>query len=397
MSAHQTLAAVTATLAHLLSDAVGDAVDEARVTHVRPSDVEAGLPIVNLFLYGVSRNAALANQAAPTRGPSGEVLQRPVLALDLSYLFTFHGDEETLVPQRLLGAVATTLHAHPVLGHHVVQQALDALALTEGKEFLEGCDLARQAPTIRITPQSLDLEALSKLWSVFIQTPYALTLGYQVSVVLLEADVPEASTLPVTSRQFTVGPRRAPRLRRVEALSGEITADATLVLRGAHLSGEGVRVHLDDDEGAPPSRAAADRLELPLAGRALAAGAHSVHVSHTVTTDAGRTLVGSTSNALPFVLRPTVTATATADALTLTVDPPVQPGQRVQAVLSPVGGGAGRVLDAPPVPAPTTELELDLVDVPPGTWLVRVRVDGASSPLAHDGDAFTGPTVTVPA
>lgn len=397
MSAHQAIAAVTATLAHILSDVVGEAVDEARITHVRPGEVEDGQPIVNLFLYGVSRNAALAAHALPSRGPGGETVQRPTLALDLSYLFTFHGDEEALVPQRLLGAVATTLHAHPVIGAPTIQRALEALEHTEGREFLQGATLARQIPTLRITPQALDLEALSKLWSVFFQTPYAVSLGYQVSVVLLEADLPERVTLPVQSRQLVVGPARAPRIRAVEAVEGEITASSTLAIRGDHLAAADVRVHVDGDAGTPPSRTLPDRLELSLAGRALAAGAHGVHVTHLVTPEGGRTLVGRASDVAPFVLRPTVAAAVTAAGLELTITPDVQPGQRVQVVLAAREGGHGRTLEIPPVAAPTGDFALPLEDVPPGAYLVRVRVDGAASPLVHDGEAFTGPLVTVPA
>ena len=42
----------------------------------------------------------------------------------------------------------------------------------------------------------MNLEELSKLWSVFFQTPYALSIAYQASVVLIEPDLEPIDAAP---------------------------------------------------------------------------------------------------------------------------------------------------------------------------------------------------------
>ena len=87
------------------------------------------------------------------------------MALDLHYLLSFHGDEAKLEPQRLLGSVARTLHAHPVLTREMIQDTLQDPLFG----FLAGSDLADQVEPVKFTPSFLSLEELSKLWSVFLR------------------------------------------------------------------------------------------------------------------------------------------------------------------------------------------------------------------------------------
>src|SRR5262249_21332193 len=60
-------------------------------------------------------------------------------------------------------------------------------------------DLADQIERVRITPQPLSLDELSKLWMMF-QTGYRISAGYQVSVVLIESTRPSRTPLPVLTR-----------------------------------------------------------------------------------------------------------------------------------------------------------------------------------------------------
>ena len=53
--------------------------------------------------------------------------------------------------------------------------------------------------------------------------------------------------------------------------------------------------------------------------------------------------------------------------------------------------------ELPSPSVPTTSFDVDVSGVTAGSYLIRASVDGTSSPLSHDGSAFTGPTVTVPA
>jgi len=105
------IATVTAALQEVLQPAVGNAVPLAKVGFSRPDGGSSGAPLVNVYLYQVTPNAAYRNADLPTRRSDSTLASRPQTALDLHYLFTFHGNDDQLEPQRLLGAVATTLPA----------------------------------------------------------------------------------------------------------------------------------------------------------------------------------------------------------------------------------------------------------------------------------------------
>jgi hypothetical protein len=62
---------------------------------------------------------------------------------------------------------------------------------------------------IKLTPLTLSLEDLSKLWSVFFQVPYALSIAYEASVVLIEPSTPLAVPT-VTDRNIGVAPEIPP-------------------------------------------------------------------------------------------------------------------------------------------------------------------------------------------
>src|SRR6266446_10291828 len=199
MSNSLAIATVTAALREVLQPAVSNAVAGAGVGFNRP-DSEAGTPpspAVNVYLYQVTPNAAYRNDDLPTRRSDGTVVKRPQAAFDLHYLFTFHGDDSLLQPQLLLGAVASTLHAQPLISSAAIAKAISDFS------FLNTSNLADQVEHIRFTPTSLSLEEFSKLWSVFFQIEYTLSAAYQASVVLLESDDEPAAPLPVQARNVS--------------------------------------------------------------------------------------------------------------------------------------------------------------------------------------------------
>src|SRR5437773_12309095 len=116
MSNYLAIATVTGTLHNVLSNAAA-VVPGAKVSTKRPDAATAASqePGINIFLYQVTPNAAYRNADLPTRRANGEMVQRPQAALTLHYLLSFFGDETHLEPQRLLGAVARHLNAHPLL------------------------------------------------------------------------------------------------------------------------------------------------------------------------------------------------------------------------------------------------------------------------------------------
>jgi hypothetical protein len=167
------VATVTATLSQLVQAAVGADVPGATVTTLRPNGSPGGTPTtgVNIFLYQVMPNAAWRNTDLPTRNGDGDVTQRPRAALELNYLISFYGNEAQFEPQRLLGSVVRTLHARPVLTVPAIRQTVASPSFP----FLAPSDLGDEVERVRFTPLPLSLEELSKLWSVFFQTPYALS------------------------------------------------------------------------------------------------------------------------------------------------------------------------------------------------------------------------------
>lgn len=193
MSNHLAIATVTAALMRYLQSVIGAVVGSAVVTAVRPDGPNSGVPAtgVNIFLYQATPNAAWRNQDLPARRPDGSLAQRPQIALDLHYLFTFYGDEALLEPQRILGSAVAALHARPVLTREEIRSAVAALP------FLSGSDLADEIETVKFTPQPLTLEELSKLWSVLFQTPYVLSMAYDASVVLIAVDGQPSMAQPV--------------------------------------------------------------------------------------------------------------------------------------------------------------------------------------------------------
>ena len=118
MSNSLAVAMVTAALRRVLGGVLvavpAGGVENTRVTTLRPdmlSAADGDARGINIFLYQVATNAALAGNMLPVRRADGSLLNRPEQALDLHYLLTFSGDENALEPQRMLGAAVTGLVA----------------------------------------------------------------------------------------------------------------------------------------------------------------------------------------------------------------------------------------------------------------------------------------------
>jgi Pvc16 N-terminal domain len=186
---------------------------------------------INLFLYQATPNAGWSNLEPPTARPGEN--GRPLLALDLHYLVTVHGKGfDEVLSHRLLGRAMRVLHDHPVLGRAEIESALN------------GEDVGDQLERIRITPEPLTLDEMSKLWSSF-QTEYRMSTAYQATVVLIDSERTSPAPLPVLTRgEGDVGPVVVPEptppfptLTGAEPPGGQDAAvlDETVTLRGHHL------------------------------------------------------------------------------------------------------------------------------------------------------------------
>lgn len=203
MSNYLAVATVTAALRDLMQEAVNATGISATVTTQRPAAVSndgANPARVNLYLYQVTPNPYLGNQDLPTRRADGVLIERPQVALNLHYLLSFYGNETEWEPERLLGKAVSVLHAQPQLSRAKLR------SLVEKNLLLKTSDLADQIELVKFTPLGLNLEEFSKLWSVFFQTTYTLSVAYAAAVVLLTGDELPELAKPVQTPSLTVTP-----------------------------------------------------------------------------------------------------------------------------------------------------------------------------------------------
>lgn len=397
MSNGLALAAATRGLCAKISEALAEAGSlgfGARVTSLRPNLLSATDAAVNAYLFQITPNVALRNVDLPTRRAGGELVQRPLLALDLHYLLTFTGDEAELVPQRLMGLVLPALHAQASLRADEVTRLIQS----NSPSYLDQSDLAQQVEVVRFALGAMNLEELSKLWSVFFQTQYLLSVPLQASVLLLEAQLTPAPSAIVRSRGVFAGTPRAP---RITALSPAFTplrrdgAPATVQLRGSDLLGDATVVRFGEQEVAvgPLEN---DALTVAVPG-ALRAGVLplTVQVRHAFAQGTDTKHFALASPPVPLAILPRITSSSplapAAGAVTLTVSPPIARGQRVRVLLERRAPSVERraLTWTPPLPArgeePPIELESLRVALPeglaPGRYGLQVEVDGIASGL----------------
>jgi hypothetical protein len=218
MSNYLAVATVTETLRYMLQTEVNKAVSGAIVEAHRPEATPiAGkdAAAINIYLYQVLPNAAWRNQpyeartqAGGTRSKDDTVARQRLVPINLHYLFSFYGNEKELEPQRLLGVALTTLEANSRLDPATIRSQRESYAYLRRPDvkpdedsFLD--EQVRRIQGVTLTALALNLEELSKLWSVFFQVPYALSVAYEASVVLL--DVGSAVKPPLVRHEPQIG------------------------------------------------------------------------------------------------------------------------------------------------------------------------------------------------
>ncbi len=403
MSNYLAIAIVTAALQQLLTDPVTKAVGGASVGFNRPDASSSAAPLVNIFLYQITPNAAYRNADLPTRRPDGSLSQRPQAAFDLHYLFTFHGNDAQLEPQRLMGAVATALHSQPLLSTDNINSAVTSFG------FLAGSQLESQAERIRFTPTALSLEEFSKLWSVFFQVEYSLSAAYQASVVLMESSDSPQEAPPVLARNLYVIPFQVPNISQVISQAGAdqpVISGSTLLIQGQQLRGQSTLLLIEDQELNPAS--VSDKNITLLVPATIHAGLKGIQVLQKSLMGTPPVLHrGLESNIAPFVLHPAITAAhavalppPNGAAVTLTLSPNIGQGQRAVLSLNNLTVTPSTAYTSLPViaAAESNQITINIAGVPLGTYLARVQIDGAESILNFDSGThqFTGPTVTMP-
>lgn len=402
MSNYLAIATVTATLRQILQESIAELEINANVTHMAPksSFFDKDLCGINIFLYQVTPNSSWRNMDLPTRRHDGRLVQRPQVALDLYYLLSFYGDETKLEPQRLLGRAVSALDSEPILTGARIEDAIS-------NDYLADSDLAEQIERVKFIPLSLNLEELSKLWSLFAdKSAYALSVTYQASVVLIEEEITPKPTLPVRESRLLLMPFRQPVIESISASFQQdktpaiITAGSQIVIKGQNLRADDVKITFGGyPDPVSPNQVSKKQIKVTLPN-GLRAGVNSVQVVHRLDfgPDSGLHR-GFESNVAAFVLRPSMTAQeADSGTVTLTLSPMVGQTQRVMLLLNHVDSPTTAYsFNAPTDRADETDtIEFVISHVQSGEYLVRVQVDGAVSLLETDKRGkYSKPTVRI--
>jgi hypothetical protein len=429
MSNYLAIATVTACLQRMLQSSVQLDLDGARVTTVRPNNLGSGTPEkgVNLYMYQVSLNPVWQKNAeVRMRSTRDAGAKKSRTALDLHYILSFYGNETELEPQRLLGSVVKILSDRTTLTRETIYETL----ADSSYPYLTDSNLADQTEEICFSPMDLSLEDLSKVWSVFFQTPYSISLVYKATVVMIEGEESAYRALPVRERALSgvIPFVNRPLVEQVVSRSGKfepILANSTLLIRGKNLNNKQTKVRISGVEITPQSVNETELL-VPLSStpdNSLKAGVQSLQVIHHVSTESRgengngwrgesthetgtQTLSKPTvfsqtleSNAIPFILRPVVTKVTVSKLegkdedvrsaqIKVRVNLTLGKQQRIVLVLNEKStqNPAAYMFEAPNRHRDGMLVTIPVKNVKPGEYLVRLQVDGAESILNVDSD-----------
>lgn len=408
MSTALAIAGVTQVLRDLLNDrfinqnVIGQIGQSVTVSTLPPDKViqQNGVEVtqLNLFLRQVTPNLGWRNEGLPSRDVSGRNrLSNPPLALNLHYIISAYGAAD-LHAEILLGHAMQLMHENPAIPRDVIRNSLvpapdAATTLPPWLQSLADSGLENQVEQLRITPEFLSTEEMSKFWSATL-SHYRPSAAYQVSVVLIQAEQPTPKPLPVLVRTIAAQPNLAPTVPTLTAVVPEgnqnvVELGATVKLKGFALSGSLVEVRLTNDryeidEPLQPTGGNVAQIEfnIPL-DRAddFPAGVYRVSARVQLLDDAEPRF----TNELALTLAPTITnlppgvsvAAGTA-SFTLNCMPELREGQSVRLLL---GGGEH---EPQSITLPAT-LTFAIANAPSGNHLARLRVDGVDSPIVNPG------------
>lgn len=400
MSNPLAIAAVTTTWSQLLHEVASEPTLSGTTVTVGPPDrARVGTSTgrqLNLFLYRITPNAAWRNMDLPTRDGAGQMVTHPVLALDLHYLLTAYGhQDEELDTQHLLAHAMSITNDNSMLTRARVRAAVAA------EPAVAAADLADQVELVKLVPEVVGLEEISRLWATFQATSYRLSVGYEASVVLIERPGPARTPLPVRTAAVTVGPIAPPVVEVVAPTVAE--PGDKLVISGHNLSSNLVKVRIGADLVDPTTRSEGEvRAVVPPTARA---GIAAVQVVHQLAL--GRPPVphpGSESNLVAVTIRPRVTTASPLSAaqgkpLAVAFVPSAMRTQKVALLI----GDREILPDWTGLTEPAGSLNFVVPpDIAVGAHLIRLRIDGAESALQVDNtpasttfNQYIGPQVTV--
>jgi hypothetical protein len=188
----ETLRDVSQTLVDLLKTNLDDV--KNKIALASPKD--PGVNLLTLFLYRVTENPDLRNaDRLVGQQANGRVVQRRApLSLDAYYLLTAHGPD-------LLAAHQALSRAMRVFYDNGVLQGSLLRATDPGKGLTE-------LSVLRLTFDPLSMEEMARIWSVFPDTGYEISVGYLVTPVEIDSER-EVAGAPVVDQVHEHGQRGA--------------------------------------------------------------------------------------------------------------------------------------------------------------------------------------------
>jgi hypothetical protein len=401
MGDYQTVAAVSRAIAHVLEGALDrhHMRGEYKVTIASPHQISgdrAHGKSINLFLYHVRPTPSLRNNDLPVY-EGGRMVNVPTLGLDLYYLISFYGSKPNDVEsERLLGLTACALNAHPLL----TQADFQASAEPDRPEL-------GLLDTVAVTPMTLTIEEMQRLWSMFPSVPYTLSMSYCASAALLVGDDVPAPPLPVSRVAPTTTPNAGPLITALGS-GAPITFKSRLLITGEGLASSRVAVQIGDRR-VPASAVSKTSVEVELTDPLLKAGQQSLSVLwlDSKAPDLQHAPVLAASPPVALTLLP-VLRHHPATVIDIQPDgsgPLVHYKGKLQVHLDPLpqdGQNAGVILHrlntdfAFPGQLDGDNFIVDFYGLAQGQYLIRVEVDGASSLLQpQGGQHYKSPHVTI--
>jgi hypothetical protein len=287
---------------------------------------------------------------------------------------------------------------------------------------LATANLDAQVEMIKVVPELLSTEDLSKLWTAF-GSKFRPSAAFEATVVLIQSTAPVQAPLPVLSRNLPVLPFAQPSITAVTPMYLPWASELSLTLAGENLTGQGVVVIFDNNPTAPQTPRAAGSAGNAVTATVppLPAGLNTVRVVQQVTVGAPPPKKVAESNMSLFYLQPVIrqqaapphddlitvgpvdnSKTPPTTPVTVQLDPALQATQQVQLLLNELAPPVGvtplsLTFDADPSQISTNSVTFTTFGARAGAYLVRVRVDGAESALQTDTatHAYAGPVVTL--
>jgi hypothetical protein len=403
MSDWRSISIVTETLRTLLYNGLKTDFDSVTVTSKSPDKARensSNSNQLNLFLYHIAFNANRRNMDFPQKGKKAEIANPP-LALDLFYLITaYAADNDDVMAHRILGRAMNIMNDRSVLKSEDLAKPPE----TDKEKF------SPQLESIRIVPQLLTSDEVSKMWTAF-QTPFRISAAYGISAVLVDSKIQRKVALPVRAYNIYAIQFRRPLIERISPQAAEI--GDCIIIEGRNLKRENTKIVIGSLHIVPQiisetkvGAVLPEKAILP-EDKDLIAGVNTVQVIEDQMMGTPPTLHKCMeSNIAAFILIPKIIQIDPAEVqrekeLTIKVSPKIGSQQKVSLIFNDLP------LDvlprSPTGPASSDTIAIPIpFDFPKGDYLLRIQVDGAESRLKINTDStssdfqkYIGPMVKV--